>query len=90
MTGAGHFTAALESQAGSPTSAWLSVYAAWMATCIPSNSAVDTLLRVRSNAGRARYLQLEDDNLRFATEDYRVISTDRGPVRGMGGGSRRL
>ena len=63
-----------------------------MATAIPSNSAIDTLMRAaaRGNPDAQRRLdQLEADGLRFDQEDYRTVSTDRGPVRGLGG-ARRL
>lgn len=57
-----------------------------MATSIPGNAAIHTLLEeaARGNAAaKARLLQLEGDSLRLDREDYRTVSTDRGPVRGL-------
>lgn len=57
-----------------------------MAFAIPSNSVIQTLMleAARGNAAAKKRLQeLEDDSLRFDQEDYRTVSTDRGPVRGL-------
>lgn len=57
-----------------------------MATAIPSNSAIQTLITEAAQgdpAAKLRLQQLEDDNLRLQLEDYRTVSTDRGPVRGL-------
>lgn len=64
-----------------------------MAFVIPSNAAVDTLLRLADRgdpAAKKRIAQLEADATRFDLEDYRTVATDRGPVRGYSGGARRL
>lgn len=64
-----------------------------MAFAIPSNSAIHTLLEdaARGDAGaKHRLQQIEDDGIRFDQEDYRTVSTERGPVRGYQGGARRL
>ena len=64
-----------------------------MAFVIPSNAAVDTLLSLADRGdpeAQARLDQLEADSQRFDLEDYRVVGTDRGPVRGFPGGSRKL
>jgi hypothetical protein len=64
-----------------------------MAFAIPSNSAVDTLMRLADKGdleAKKRLAQLEADSARFDLEDYRTVNTDRGPVRGYeGGGARR-
>lgn len=65
-----------------------------MAFTIPSNAAIQTLMDDAARgdpAAKKRLQQLEDDSLRFDQEDYRTVSTERGPVRGyQGGGPRRL
>lgn len=62
-----------------------------MATAIPSNSAISTLFNTRKSdpTAQRRLEQLNEDSLRFDREDYRTVGTDRGPVRGLGGGARR-
>lgn len=59
---------------------------------LPSNSAIDTLLRAtdRDPAAmeRARALDRADQDAE-RDNDLRVINSDRGPVRGWGGGSSR-
>lgn len=50
-----------------------------MATIVPSNAAVDALWR-SGNFTRLRQLEADDDRRR--REDYRTVSTERGPVRG--------
>lgn len=50
-----------------------------MATVVPPNRAVDLALRTNNTA---RIAQLEGDQRRRDAEDYRTVSTDRGPVRG--------
>lgn len=57
-----------------------------MAFTIPSNSVVQQLWNDR-NFKRLR--QLESDSDRFAREDYRTVSTERGPVRGYESGRGR-
>lgn len=54
-----------------------------MAFTIPSNSVVQALWNTRNFT---RLAQLEADSDRFAREDYRTVSTERGPVRGYEGG----
>jgi len=52
-----------------------------MASAIPPPANINLLF-----AHRERLRQVEDDNLRLQLEDYRTINSDRGPVRGHGGG----
>ncbi|HKQ65982.1 MAG TPA: hypothetical protein VJZ73_13290 [Methylomirabilota bacterium] len=58
---------------------------------LPSNSAIDTLLRAtdRDPAAVALARKLDRAFEQAELEDYRTISSDRGPVRGYGGGARR-
>jgi len=61
-----------------------------MAFAIPSNSAIDTLMREAARGdpdAKKRLEQLEADSIKFDQEDYRTVSTERGPVRGYSGGS---
>ncbi len=63
-----------------------------MAFAIPGNAFINTLMDDRKNPASLAALEAIDNNgRRFDAEDYRTVSTDRGPVRGMvGGGGRRL
>jgi hypothetical protein len=54
-----------------------------MATTIPSTAAI---ARMWAERNFTRLRQIEDDNNRLQLEDYRTISTDRGPVKGYSGG----
>lgn len=54
-----------------------------MATIVPSNAAVAALWSTRNFI---RLRQLEVDSERRAREDYRTVSTERGPVRGYESG----
>jgi hypothetical protein len=59
-----------------------------MAFTIPSNGVIQQLWNDRN---LKRLTQIENDSIRFAREDYRTVSTERGPVRGYeAGGARRL
>lgn len=56
-----------------------------MAFAIPSNASVDTLMRLADKGdpeAKRRLLELEADSQRFDQEDYRTVSTERGPVSG--------
>lgn len=60
-----------------------------MAFAIPSNSAIQALMHAAERgdqAAKKRLQQLEDDSRRLELEDWRTVSTDRGPVRGYPGG----
>lgn len=50
-----------------------------MATIVPSNAAVAALWR---NRNFKRLAELEADSERRLREDYRTVSTERGPVKG--------
>lgn len=57
-----------------------------MAFAIPSNAAIQTLVDAAARgdvAAKKRLQQLEDDSRRLDQEDYRTVSTERGPVRGL-------
>lgn len=62
-----------------------------MAFAIPSNQAIANLFATRKTdpAAQKRLEQIDADGTRFDQEDYRTVSTDRGPVRGLGGGRLR-
>lgn len=56
---------------------------------LPSNSVIDTAIRLNDRQdNRARIRQLADAERVIDGEDYRVVNTERGPVRGWGGGGR--
>jgi hypothetical protein len=57
-----------------------------MAVVIPSNNAIDLMFATRDRAQIRRLFDLEAE---IDSEDYRTVNTDRGPVRGWGGGARR-
>jgi hypothetical protein len=57
-----------------------------MAFTIPSNAVIARLWDERNFT---RLQQIENDSIRFAAEDYRTVSTERGPVRGYEGGRGR-
>jgi hypothetical protein len=62
-----------------------------MATCFPGNAFVEAMFQRRREPANARRLQqLYDQGEALDMEDYRTVGTDRGPVRGFVGGSRRL
>jgi hypothetical protein len=65
-----------------------------MAVSISSNAAIDSLMR-RADKGdpdaQKRLDQIAEAGVQFDQEDYRTVSTERGPVRGYpGGAARRL
>lgn len=60
-----------------------------MAFAIPSNGAIQALMHLADRGdldAKKRLAQLEADSLRFEQEDYRTVSTERGPVRGYSSG----
>jgi hypothetical protein len=59
-----------------------------MAVVIPDNNAINLMF---ANRDRAQIRRLFDLQAEIDSEDDRTVSTDRGPVRGWGGGraSRR-
>lgn len=62
-----------------------------MAFAIPSNSVIDTLIRAAAKGdptAQKRLDELEADSLKLDQEDYRTVSTERGPVRGYNGSGR--
>lgn len=57
---------------------------------LPSNATIDTLLRDtdRNPDAVAAVRKLDRLYEQAISEDYRTINSDRGPVRGYGGGAR--
>jgi hypothetical protein len=54
-----------------------------MAVAIPDNNSINLMFATRD---RQRIRQLFELEVEIDSEDYRTVSTDRGPVRGYGGG----
>lgn len=68
----------------------LVVYAGGM-FAFPSNNAVNVLFDTRRDPESALALErLADLERKMELEDYRTVSTDRGPVRGFPGGAGKV